>query len=427
MKLRPLTFGRVSRGVAGRLRSAHYRYAALAEANRRSVKDGLLIFDDVFPDPCCGFRIAEYNAYLKVFPVSEVHSTGELIPLFDPSATFRSALRTYERSYPSYRGRVHRFNGFRKIDSALIYSNFLYTTSRVLELARRRDIPFVFGLYPGGLFRLNDARSDRLLTDICASPKLAGIIVTQRTSYSYIVEKNLFPKEHIHFIFGVPALDTTDFGPLRSRKIRGVDKTTFDICFVAHKWSPSGRDKGYDVFIEVGKRLVAADDAVRLHVVGPYVPSDWDLGSIGKKITFYGLQRGEFFRDFYSGMDVILSPNVPFVLAPGAFDGFPLTTCVEAARSGVAVCCTDELNENTMFADGQEILIVPHDADEIASRLEHYLKYYDELLMVAKRGKARFDAIYSHEGQIAPRLQVLGQYGRDGLLSAPFLASPVCQ
>src|SRR5207249_8761820 len=115
---------------------------------------------------------------------------------------------------------------------------------------------------------------------------------------------------------------------------------------------------GYDIFVEVGKQLTAAHDDVRLHVVGPYGPSDWDLGSLGDQITFYGLRSGEFFRDFYSGMDVFLSPNVPFVLAPGAFDGFPLTTCVEAARAGVAVCCTDELNENVMFEHGREILIV---------------------------------------------------------------------
>jgi glycosyltransferase involved in cell wall biosynthesis len=355
-----------------------------------------------------------------------VHSTGELIPLFEPSATFRSALSAYEASYPRYQGRVHRFNGFRKIEAALIYSTFLYTTSRVLDLATRHDIPFVFGLYPGGLFRLDDARSDRLLAEICSSPQLAGIIVTQRTSYSYIVDRKLFPKEHIHFVFGVPALDTRGFGAVRPRMVRGVDKSTFDICFVAHKWSPSGRDKGYDIFIEVGKRLVATDQGVRLHVVGPYGPADWDLGSLGENITFYGLRTGEFFRDFYSCMDVILSPNVPFLLAPGAFDGFPLTTCVEAARSGVAVCCTDELHENTMFADAREILIVPHDVNEITSVLEYYLDRYDQLLMIAQRGKARFDSIYSHEGQIAPRLQILAQYGRKGLLGTPAVDTASC-
>lgn len=426
MKLRPLTFDRVSRGVAGRLLNARDRFSALIEGKGRSAKDGLLIFDDVFPDPCCGFRIAEFNAYLDAFPVCEVHSTGELIPLFEPNATFHSALRAYEASYPSYQGRVRHFNAFRRIDAALLYSTFLYTTSRILEFVGRRDIPLVFGLYPGGLFRLDDSQSDRLLAQICASAQLAAIVVTQRTTYEYIVEKRLFPKEHIHFIFGVPALDTRDFGLAPPRRIRGVDKSTFDICFVAHKWSPSGRDKGYDIFVEAGKRLVAADDTVRLHVVGPYEPADWDLGSLRDKIIFYGLQTGEFFRNFYCGMDVILSPNVPFVLAPGAFDGFPLTTCVEAARSGVAVCCTDELHENTMFVDGREILIVPHDIEETVSVLEHYLNHYDELLIIAKQGKARFDSIYSYEGQIAPRLRVLAQYGRGGLLNVPSVSTASC-
>src|SRR5439155_16019685 len=188
----------------------------------------------------------EYNAYFDAFHACEVHSTGELIPLFEVGATFSSTLKAYEASYPHYQGRVHRFNRFRQIRAALIYSTFLYTTDRLLEHANRYSIPFVFGLYPGGLFRLDDRRSDRLLEEICASPRLAGMIVTQRTTYEYILNKRLFPAENIHFVFGVPALDVEDFGQLRPRKCWGVDKSTFDICFVAHKWTVSGRDKGYD-------------------------------------------------------------------------------------------------------------------------------------------------------------------------------------
>ena len=42
-------------------------------------------------------------------------------------------------------------------------------------------------------------------------------------------------------------------------------------------------------------------------------------------------------------MDLIISPNVPFVLASGAFDGFPTACCMEAALSGTAMFVTDEL------------------------------------------------------------------------------------
>ena len=76
------------------------------------------------------------------------------------------------------------------------------------------------------------------------------------------------------------------------------------------------------------------------------------------QVKFYGAQRTEFFPSFYSQMDLILAPNIPFTLLPGAFDGFPPGGCIEAGLSGVAVFCTDVLNQNIAFKDGEELVIV---------------------------------------------------------------------
>ncbi len=414
MRLRPLSVRRMASSASRRLKTLHNVSAAAIEGGRHSVQDGLLVFDDMFPHAYSGFRIAEFNAYLDVFPGSEVHSTGEAIPSIEPGGTFAAALRGYEAQYQAYRDRVRYYNPYRRLQPSLLYAIFVYNAWSLASIAERYSTPFVFGLYPGGGFQMNQLQSDRWLARIFSSPEFAGVIANQRTTVDYILDKGFCQKDKIHFIFGIPALDLTAFGAALPKKVRGVTKATFDLCFVAHKYTPHaphGRDKGYDVFIEVGKRLVSLDDGVRLHVVGSWDASDWDLGPVQSKITFYGPQRSPFFREFYAGMDVILSPNVPF-MAPGVFDGFPLTTCVEAARTGVAVCCTDELGENRCFENGKEILIVQGDPNEIASLLEHYMRNYDQLIALAERGRAKFAWLYNFENQIVPRVRVLASCGQ---------------
>lgn len=412
MSFRTLTIPRAASAVSRRLQEVCSYCAASIEGSRYSGRDTLVIFDDVFPHASSGFRLAEFTAYLAAFPGSQVHSTGSTIALLEPGGTLATSIAAYGHSYPEYRGRVVRRNPHRRIDASLLYSIFISNTSHVVPVAEKYSIPFLFGLYPGGGFTLHGSESDRSLARICGSPQFAGVIATQQKTVQYLLEKNFCPPDQVHFIFGVPAMDTTAFGPTPPKRFRGIDKGTLDICFVAHKYTKHGRDKGYGIFVEVGKRLTSLDKGVRLHVVGPYDATDWDVSGLEDKISFYGLRSGSFFRHFYAEMDLILSPNVPFVLAPGAFDGFPLTTCVEAARNSVAVCCTDELGENIFFENGRDILIIPPVADEIAARLEEYLRDYARLVKLGAQGAITFRSIYSYENQIEPRLSLLARHER---------------
>ena len=89
-----------------------------------------------------------------------------------------------------------------------------------------------------------------------------------------------------------------------------------------------------------------------------------DVSELEGRIFFYGKQQGEWFDYFYQDKDAILSPNVPDVLAPGAFDGFPTASCTEAALREVAILATDPLQMNEgRFVQGEEIDILPHEAD----------------------------------------------------------------
>jgi len=60
-----------------------------------------------------------------------------------------------------------------------------------------------------------------------------------------------------------------------------------------------------------------------------------------------------------------VSPDIPFALSKGAFDGFTTASCVETGLVKVAVFCTDELKLNNHFTDNEELVIIPHDEVDI--------------------------------------------------------------
>jgi glycosyltransferase involved in cell wall biosynthesis len=399
---------RIASGIQRRIGDAADRLDALFYHARSRHQNQLVIYDDAFPHPASSFRLAEFHAYLEVFPTSQVHSTGEAIVRIDPNGSLRSALGGYTKRCPRYAERVFRYNRYRCLDTRLVFMIFIYNARSLVERLDHEKIPFVWGLYPGAGFRLNDERSDNMLRRITASPNMQGIITTQRTTYNYLLDNKFSSPELTHFIFGVPTQDFTSV-PASSlpRRYWKIDKNVLDVCFVAHKYMPQGRDKGYDIFLDVATRLSKIEPAARFHIVGPYDATDGNVQNLGDRLQFYGTRTGAFFRDFYSGMDLIVSPNAPFILAPGAFDGFPLTCCVEAALCGTAVCCCDELRENQSFIDNQEIIIINRDPKDITELLETYIHNPERLRVVATQGQRKFASVYSWEQQIAPRIRVL--------------------
>jgi glycosyltransferase involved in cell wall biosynthesis len=169
-------------------------------------------------------------------------------------------------------------------------------------------------------------------------------------------------------------------------------------------------DKGYDTFIKVAKKLSMFNPRIRFHVVGNFSRDDIDVDSLGNNITYYGVQPTTFFPQFYSEMDLILSPNLPFKLAPGAFDGFPTGACTEAGINGVAVFCTDVLNDNLDFTDGEEIVIVTPDPDEITRKIMEYFCEPEKLALLASRGQVRFQEVNNTEKMLRPRFRLLTEY-----------------
>jgi glycosyltransferase involved in cell wall biosynthesis len=171
---------------------------------------------------------------------------------------------------------------------------------------------------------------------------------------------------------------------------------------------PGGINKGYDRFIDAARLLARRNQQIRFHVVGSFDESDADIGELEGRITFYGPQYRNFFPGFHANMDIILSPNIPFALDPGVFDGFPTGCCIEAALCGVAVFCTDELAMNNgTFKDREEIVIISREPEEICGVVEEYLSRPSSLAELATKGQHAFRREYDLNKQMEPRLRVL--------------------
>ncbi|MEP7092893.1 MAG: glycosyltransferase, partial [Flavobacterium sp.] len=211
---------------------------------------------------------------------------------------------------------------------------------RNLVWLEKYKIPFVFTLYPGGGFQVEDLISDQILQKVLASPQFRKVIVTQLYTKEYLIKNNFCEANKIEYVFGcvVPQLS---LNANLSFKKKYPDKETFDIVFCAAKYMSKGLDKGYDVFIALAHSLIKKYDFVRFHVVGGFDKEEIDVTLLDGKITFYGYQKFDDLNTIYQQMDVIVSPNKPFLYGKGAFDGFPLGTVIEAVLNNVVAIVTD--------------------------------------------------------------------------------------
>ena len=373
---------------------------------RCSRTQDLIILDDIFPHLLSAFRIAEYNAYLESFPSSKIYSNARAFSVIYESRKLREVIKEYEYYFPQFKGKVFEFKDSAILNAKLIYLIFINNAYAFINLIEKYKIPFVFTLYPGGGFQLNENSVDEKLRRVFFSPCFRKVIVTQKITYDYLLSKNFVTPDQIEFIYGgvfpSNALSKQEY----SKKYYQKDKETFDICFVANKYMDRGIDKGYDTFIEVAKTL-ATSHPIRFHIVGSFCEDDIDISEIREKIIFYGTQYTSFFSEFYPKMDIILSPNIPFTQNLGGFDGFPTGCCVEAAFAGVAVFCTDILSQNIYFQDTEDIVLVSTCVHEIVEKIHFYYKNPEKLYSLAAKGQKKFQEVFSTESQIQPRIKIL--------------------
>lgn len=378
--------------------------------------DRFVAIDSIFPqkEPLA-FRNAEINEYLRTIRNFSSYTMPAMLPDRDASFSegygmsrkeFRSNKAGYLKYYPQNGRQIHYLNRYRRYNFGLAYSFFLGETYTLLPFYESNRIPFTFVLYPGGRFAFDQEGSDRMLKRIFSSRCFKGVIVTQKITRDYLMTKKLCPEAKIKYIYG--GFVQFNKQDVKAKKKYKINKKTFDICFVAAKYTPKGVDKGYDLFIETAKQLCRDTDDVMFHVVGGFDESDIDITEIKKRIKFYGYQRPDFLKGFYSRMDIFLGPNRPFMISPGSFDGFPLG--IDASYCGVAMFVADELKMNTKYIPDTEIVIVALDSTKIATEILSYYCDLGRLYALSENGQKKTQELFDIDRQIKERVQFFGNF-----------------
>jgi len=388
-----------------------YRKRIIDDINNQAVisldDHELVIINNVFPRPAAGFTYVENISILN-----EIDSSLALtIEYINPDLgleTTDDLIIGFKRAYPQLCERLYKIPVNLVVNTKLLYCIFLFVAyNQVLSIAEKYRIPFIFTLYPGGGFALENEDSDNMLKRTCGSPFFKKVIVTQKVIKEYLLKKGFCEEDKIEFIFGIVTPPEKLALRITNKKHYGINKKTLDICFVAYKYTKFGEDKGYDVFIQVAKELSKLYDNICFHVVGPWNADILDIEGI-KNIHFYGLQKQDWFDEFYSDKDIILSPNIDGKIAKGWIDGFPTGCVTEAGLRKVAMFGTDPLNlNNGIFTDKKDFVFIEHDVNDIVCKIEYYYNNPDELKKICENGQEKVREVYSYDRQIKPRIQIL--------------------
>ena len=234
-----------------------------------------------------------------------------------------------------------------------------------------------------------------------------NVIVTQKITQDYLINNNFCKSQTIQFVFGgvVPQISLKK--DLTNKKSYLINKPTFDICFCAAKYTPRGVDKGYDIFIDFAHMIANEYDFIRFHIVGGFTEDDIDVSTLKDRINFYGYQNFESLGAIYKKMDVLISPNKPFILGKGAFDGFPLGTVVEAVLNGVVVLITDQLKQNNVFVPDVDLILIESEINSITKEITDLINSPEKLYSISDKGKEKFLEVYSNKIQMLPRIILL--------------------
>ena len=371
----------------------------------------LIIFDTIFPHPVSGFRLEEFKTLLSEFENSKIMLVADSYPLVKtPKELHPIHINEFIKRNLNSKNKLKPLKGFVNLNTKLFYCVFINNVFMLLNDLEKNKIPFIFTLYPGGGFAMNNELSNDKLKKVCSSKMFRKVIVTQKITKDYLINNHFCTEDKIEFIFGGVVPQDSLTKNTADKKYFSQGKDTLDISFCAAKYMPKGIDKGYDVFIELAHSLLAKYNFIRFHVIGGFDENDIDVSEISNNITFYGYEKFENLEKLFQNFDVLISPNKPFILDNGAFDGFPVGTVVEAALNGVMVIISDDLQQNTTFVNNQEVIIVESNSDRIEKTLISLINNPKVMIEIATTGKLKFQEIYSNKVQMNPRIDILKKF-----------------
>ncbi len=367
----------------------------------------LIIIDDILPHNLSSFRNAELKEYIKKYsnivfinistaPLNENNFIKEVID--NNIKYFQTDFNDEELE--NIKNYINTFD--KKVAMITFLNNIYGYDGEVLKFLEENNITFSFTLYPGGGFFINDETKEKLKR-IFASPKFYKVIITQKKSLEYLVTNNLCPINSIKFIYGLPISPSMLKLKLKRKE---YNHDAINICFVAYKYWPEGKDKGYDIFINLVKEF-KNDNHYRFHVVGNFSADDIDISDIKDKIKFYGILKNEKFIDFYQDKDILISPTRSNILYPGAFDGFPTGASVDAMLNKILLITTDPLDNNIYFKNEKDIIIIDNKVENLKLKVEELTQNPRKIRIIANQGYKKANNLFSYRKQIISRLKII--------------------
>lgn len=373
--------------------------------------DDLVILDDVFPNLLSTFRVIEFTELLRTFPKSVVLAGPCSAATPSGKVGFDAAHAEYADVYPDVADRVNEFTPAALDHARFAYVVFVNNAFEFLPLLEDRGIPFAVELYPGGGMALGQDDVDQRLERVLTSGWCRGVITTQSVTRNYVTAHGWVKPERLCHVWG-GVLPTEGLGSLADRPARfGFGKPTLDVVFVANRYQNLGRDKGYDLFVEAARTVATEDERFHFHVVGPWAADGYPHPGLRGRMTFYGTLSSPMLRKLYQYCDISVSPNRPFMLLPGAYDGYPTGASVEAGLNGVAVLATDAFGERS---SAPELVTTEISADpgQIATLLLELAGDPVRLKSLGEGAARTFRERYAPQRQLAPRVEFLRQLMR---------------
>lgn len=375
-------------------------------------KFDLVIYDNFFPNPYSGFRLDEFSYLLK--NISKSKAVIEFENAYNFFGLGRQDMQQHINQFGNEFGnelkdKIHIPGKFHFIRTKILYTPFYYNILHLFKQLELFRIPFIVELYPGGGMAFNISEIDENLNNILHSKYCKSVIVNQVCLMNYLIDKKLCEREKIQLIYGLPIKKEKLEFNFSQKKRWPILKSNVDLCFVAAKYTAGGEDKGYDIFIEVAKKIAPSFNEVNFHVIGNFGPEDMDISSIAGKIHFYGKIPSEKLAVHLQNFDIIIAPNRANKVREGGFDGFPVGCCVEASLAGNVMITTDPLKENR-FYESDEIIIVDPDIDSIVQRVEELILNPEKLYRIAEKGMIKTKELYSVQDQLESRLKLISKY-----------------
>jgi len=386
-----------------------------------SIESDLFVFDNQFPRGDFGFRNREFNYYLNYFARSKAFCMpATMKTLRYPETTresyyslgktpeeYESDRRSYEARHPELAPRIGMLRpGDCRYGCRVAYSLFLNVTYTLIDFYEKHRLPFVFALLPGGGFGIDNEVSDHQLRRVAGSGMFRKVIATQNITYGYLLDRRFCAPDQVVFSNGAVTSNTSKAEvDLTRKRYFKKDKDSFDVCFVANKYTPTGEDKGFDIVMQVATRLVRETNDVNFHLVGEWSQELAQYPGLRSRVAVYGKMEVEALKRLYYSMDIFLSPNRASRLYPGNFDGFPLG--ITAMCHGVVLFVSDPLSQNHFFEDGKDLLIIDEsDVDGIVERIMYYRNDFDGLYSISERAQRKAIDNFCIEIQAAKRITV---------------------